>query len=421
MRNIIVLILFASLIGLGVFQYRLLRISLSLAEIRFDEKMAATLQVLERDLVTENRLTFLLNSAIAADTTFFRLSADSLKDAATYFLGDFLRYNLDNNGIKASFEYQLTDPNNRVLLSSPGFVTGGQRFTYKTALDGYLSAFSHNHYFLNIQITRASEYLLLQLNALTIPSFIFLILIIASSAWLIRNLYWQGNINSVTHDFINNLTHELKTPVFSIALATKLLEAKTSDESVLKLAGMIRKDNDKLKTHIDRVLSLAFLENNKQIIQLQKTDLQPLLEEFVRNWKIKTEMSGGLFTEKIPTEICLVMADESHFTSALDNIMDNALKYSSAPPEITFTAEKKAGKIIITIADKGIGMDEKSVKKIFDKFYRIPEKENLHAVKGFGLGLSYVRHVLKAHKSTIHVQSQPGKGTIFTVEISSTD
>ncbi|MEZ4776338.1 MAG: HAMP domain-containing sensor histidine kinase [Bacteroidia bacterium] len=417
MRNIIVFILFASLVGLGIFQYRLLRISLSLAEIRFDEKMATTLHVLEQDLVTENSLTYLLNSAIAADTTYFTLSVDSLRDAATYFLGDYLRYYLDINGIKADFEYQLTDANNRVFLRSTGYKSNDQRFTYKTAIDGYLSAFSHNHYFLHIQITQPSLYLLRQLNVLTIPSFIFLILIIVSSAWLIRNLYWQGNINSVTHDFINNLTHELKTPVFSIGLATKLLESKTNDGDLLKLVGMIRKDNEKLKTHIDKVLSLAFLENNQQVIQLQKTDMQPLMEEFAQTWKTKTEMSGGVFISKIETQNQWIMADESHFINALDNIMDNATKYSRSAPEISFEVRNEKHKLVISISDKGIGMDEKVIGQIFDKFYRVPEKENLHQVKGFGLGLSYVKHVIRAHKGTIDVQSQPGKGTTITVAV----
>ncbi|MEZ4825053.1 MAG: HAMP domain-containing sensor histidine kinase [Bacteroidia bacterium] len=417
MRNIIAFILFASLIGLGIFQYRLLRISLFLAEIRLDEKMASTMQMLERDLAGENQLTFLINSAIAADTSYFTLSVDSLRDAARYFLGDFLRYNLDLNGVRAEFEFQLTDEANRVYLRTPGYGGGDQRFTYKTAIDGYLSAFSHKHYFLHLQIADASRYLLLQLNTLTIPSFIFLILIIVSSAWLILNLYWQGNINAVTNEFINNLTHELKTPVFSIALATRLLESKTADPELRKLVDMVRLDNEKLKTHIDRVLGLAFLEKNRQIIRLERTDMRPALEVFARHWKLKTELTGGTFTQTLPEESCIVLADEGHLVNALDNIMDNALKYSSETPEIGLKVTLEKKKLVIEISDKGIGMEEKAAKKIFDKFYRIPEKENLHRAKGFGLGLSYVRHVIRAHKGNISVKSQPGEGSIFIVEL----
>lgn len=419
MRKLVILILLASIAGLGLFQYRLLRISLQLAELRFDEKMGNLMRGLEKDLSLRNELTYLVGAALRDDSTAFALPLSHLRDTARYFLQDYLRHRLELEGIHTAFSFRIFDGQGKTLLGLPPAAHAQQRM-YRANLNGYLNTATQERVVLQLNLLHTHRYLLLRFNRFSIPSLLFLLLALVCAVWLVLFLSRQSSLNATTRSFINNLTHELKTPVFSIGIAARLLQEKTQDPALLQLISMIRADNDRLKTHIERVLSLAQMERKKQVVAFQILDIQPLMCELADRWKEKTALAGGNFRAQIPKAPVWAEADPGHLLNALENLLDNALKYSGKVPEIEFKVFQKADLIVLSVTDKGPGIDPKFQRKVFEAFYRIPEAGELHQVKGFGLGLSYVKAVAVAHRGRVRLESRPGAGSSFSIEIPAT-
>lgn len=416
MKQAVVYVLFLSLIGLAFFQYELLKGSLLLSKSEFDGEMTEVLSELEEELSNKNELTHLLGQAILRDTSFFTMPSEALIDTTNYFLNDFLKYQLERKGITTDFQYEIVNTQQEEVLRSKNFnAASTQTLVYRLSLKGYLSTVAKERYFIKIHILNGFSYFLKSLTTLFIPNLIFLLLIIGCSIWLIRVLYWEKHLNDTTQEFINNLTHELKTPVFSIALASKILQEKTTDADSSKLIEMIRRDNDRLKNHIDKVLSLAKLEKRQAVMQLETVDFQPIFDSIVQHWYDKISLLEGKLTSENKATNTIVKIDKEHITNVLENILDNAVKYSNDKPFVHFLMENRKNQLVIIIKDEGIGIDKKLKRRIFDKFYRVPERNNLHTVKGYGLGLNYAKRVIKLHKGKIAIDSELGSGTTVTI------
>jgi len=415
-RNIYIFIFIISVIGLVIIQYRYLRIGLNLANVRFNQNIGRSVIAIQSDLSEGNKLTFLLGKAITNDDTYFNTDLDSVRDASSYFLRDFLEFKLLENGVKTDFSYKLFVENSPLHIYSSNFNDKEIKLKrYPIPLKGYLPDLVQEKVVLELQFNRINEYFLFQLNSLTIPSLVFLLAIILVVIWVLRSFYWQRGIITMTNEFINNLTHELKTPVFSIGLATKMLQQNENEESKPYIE-IIKNQNDRLKEHIEKVLELANLEKNNKSLNLKKVDFFPHLERLCNEFSAISKMEGFDFNYKIKEDQFMLKCEPIHLANAINNLLDNAKKFGSEKPIISLVSEIINKKLQITVKDNGIGIDKKDQKNIFKKHYRI-SNGNLYNVKGYGLGLHYVERIVNLHKGRILLESKINEGTEITIKL----
>ena len=229
----------------------------------------------------------------------------------------------------------------------------------------------------------------------------------------------QKRLSEMRTDFMNNMTHELKTPVSSISLASQMLNDPSISKSasmVQQLSNVIKEETKRLSQLIDKVLQMSIFEKESTALKLKEMDINELILNIAGNFAIKVESKGGSIETDLRAEDPYACVDEVHFTNIIYNLMDNALKYSKEALILKVRTWDEKNKLVISIEDNGIGIKRNHLKRIFDKFYRIPTG-SVHNVKGFGLGLAYVRKVVTDHKGTIRVESEPNIGTKFIISI----
>ncbi|NJB70713.1 two-component system phosphate regulon sensor histidine kinase PhoR [Saonia flava] len=414
-KNIYIIVFIVSILGLAIVQYQYLRVGLNLAKVQFNIKIGTASETIKEELKENNRLTFLIGEAIREDQSYFELEIDSLKDASSHFLNDYLTERMVNNGIDADFTYGLFARDSTYYLKSPAtFNKENNIAVYPIQLEGYLPELLNERLILELQFESLNSYFLSKLNGLTLPSLLFILGIIATVFWVLRTYYWQRNVITTTNEFINNLTHELKTPVFSIGLASKMLEEEIGDENNPKIA-IIRQEVERLKNHIDKVLELGSLEAKKRVFTLVKMDFEPNIKKLCSQFKTLSSIENVSFSYDLDEGPYCIKTEASHLENSINNILDNAKKYSKNPI-INLKAKKKNGKLQIIISDNGKGIDEKDKNRIFQKYYRVLNG-NTYEVKGYGLGLSYVKKVVENHKGKIMIESEVGMGTTVLIEI----
>jgi two-component system, OmpR family, phosphate regulon sensor histidine kinase PhoR len=250
-------------------------------------------------------------------------------------------------------------------------------------------------------------------------SIVFILVIIFCFVYAIRVIIRQKALSDIKNDFINNMTHEFKTPLATVSLAVEALqdpELSNQDKFRARYLGIIKDENKRLVSQVEKVLQAAALEKNDFKLKIEPIHLNELLESTVEHISLQVESKGGKIEFINQLKNPEIEGDAFHLTHIFNNLLDNANKYSKESPIIKVVAKDDQDQVLVTIQDQGIGMNKEAVKKIFDKFYRVPTG-NIHDVKGFGLGLSYVKTMLEAHKGGIHVQSEPGKGSIFTINL----
>ncbi len=414
-KNIYIAVFVVSVIGLAIVQYRYLEIGLSLARVQFSKNLVTAGDEIRNDLTARDQMTFLLGKALQRDSTYFRLSIDSVQDASRFFLNDFITERLLRNGIEAEFSYDLFSKDTTYYLQSPkSFTDRDREVKYPILLEGYLPELLGERLILELKFRDLRSYFLFQLNGLILPSLLFLIGIVAVIIWILRTYYWQRNLITHTNEFINNLTHELKTPVFSIGLASKLLDQNATEQQKPVLA-IIRQQTDRLSGHIDRVLDLARMESRKDIFHLVEVDFRPVLQKLCEDFSTLVSLEDVRFTYTLQEGGYPVRAEVFHLENAINNLLDNAKKYADDPMiELRATLEK--GYLVIRIRDNGRGIGPEDQKRIFQKYFRVGEGD-LHQVKGYGLGLSYVKKVIDAMKGKIHLESKLGEGTVISIQI----
>lgn len=414
-RNIYIAIFFISIIGLAVIQYQYLRIGLNLAKLQFNSKLGNVSSDIAQGLEPENQLTFLIASALKEDTTYFTNSIDSVQDASRYFLNDYITEKLVNNGIDTDFTYTLHSKDSSFYLQSPKiFEVDDNIESYPIELIGYLPKEFEKKVVLELQFKNLNSFFLSKLNGLTLPSILFILGICIAVIWVLKTYYWQRKVITTTNEFINNLTHELKTPVFSIGLATKILEESALNEQK-PILGMIRQQVKRLTVHIDKVLELGNLESSNNVLKLEKIDFRPYLLKLCEEFATLIAIEEVQFTYTLQQGYFLIKAEVFHLENSINNILDNAKKYS-VQPIITLNAYSLKNQFIIEISDNGKGISEEEKKKIFLKYYRVNDKE-VQTVKGYGLGLSYVKKVIEKHKGKVLMESEKGKGTKISLII----
>lgn len=254
-----------------------------------------------------------------------------------------------------------------------------------------------------------------------VASAFFTLIIIAAFFLTVRTLLRQKKLSEIKTDFINNMTHEFKTPLATISLAVDALKNEKVQHNIEKMnyfSGIIKEENKRMNKHVETILQAALLDKQELKISLVPIHATDLIKNVVNNNNLRLQDKGGRVELNLKATNDVIDADENHFTNMLSNLIDNSIKYSKEnhPLVIKVHTSSTHKHLQIKIEDNGIGMNKETVKRIFEKFYRA-HTGNIHNVKGFGLGMSYVRTVVDEHKGKIKVDSTLGKGSCFTVEI----
>jgi two-component system phosphate regulon sensor histidine kinase PhoR len=284
-------------------------------------------------------------------------------------------------------------------------------------VDLYPNAIFNRNLKLALVFPGRDGYIYRSLNWLLVASFLFSFFILAAFAGSIYYILRQKKISEMKSDFINNMTHEFKTPIATISVAADSINNNkviSNAEKVRYFTGMIKKENARMNRQVEDILTIARLDKKEFEFTWETIDVHDLLKDAIQGISIQAEKREGKITSKFEASNSSVPTDKIHCTNVFYNLLDNAIKYSAEPPQITISTQNKPKGVLISVEDKGIGMTKSVQSKIFEKFYR-QETGNVHNVKGFGLGLSYAKAVIEANRGTISVQSEPGKGSKFGV------
>ncbi len=269
--------------------------------------------------------------------------------------------------------------------------------------------------FLVVIVPNQNTIVLKQLTWFIIGAIIFTLIIITAFFLTLRSLFVQKKLGEIKSDFINNMTHEFKTPLATISLAVDALKNEKvvgNKEKTDYFTGVIKEENVRMNKQVEAILQAALLDKHEVQLNFKKISAHELIEDAVNNIALPLNEKGGTLDLHLEATIDELMLDEVHFTNLINNLLDNALKYSKENPHIILSTSNTNNLLRIKIEDNGIGMNKETVSHIFEKFYRA-HTGNVHNVKGFGLGLAYVKTMVEAHKGTIKAESTLGKGTIF--------
>lgn len=377
-----------------------------------------SVQIIKAKLISQQKMNMMKSLAEEyqkadepLDTRIDRLMIDSL-----------LRFELQNKGIMLPFSYEITTASHDSLIYSnaENFTDEKPRFikasSYQTSI--FTKDVVNDPGMLHISFPEKNRLILNRMTATMGISGGLLLVLILCFAYTILMIFKQKKLSEMKTEFINNMTHEFKTPVSTIMIASEALkdEEIIQDKSrIARLAGIIYDENIRLGSHIERVLNIARIEQDDFKLDLKEIDANEQITAVVDSMSLKIQKHDATVHLDLNASPASILADELHFTNVLYNLIDNAIKYSPDQPDIRISTKNKDNQLIISVADKGMGMSRDQQAKIFEQFYRIPTG-NLHDVKGFGLGLSYVSTIVKGLNGSIIVSSEKDKGSVFELK-----
>lgn len=281
-----------------------------------------------------------------------------------------------------------------------------------------LPKWEDNIYYFGVRLPERQAYIFGELKVWMISTIIVLmvLLLFAYSLFIILK---QKRLSEVQKDFVNTMTHEFKTPLSTIAISANVLaesDIVKVDKRLIKYTEIIQEENNQLTKQVEKLLQMTDLEKEKIILKLETIDLNELLNKVAHHFELKINERDGSLKMRLEARPNIIRADKVHLTNILYNLIDNAIKYSPEIVDINIETRTENNILIVEITDKGLGIAKENQSKIFHKFYRVPTG-NVHDVKGFGLGLSYVKKLVQTHKWKINATSELGKGSTFTIEI----
>lgn len=329
---------------------------------------------------------------------------------------ELLSSTLKRLGIEIDYEYRI-DEGNSTVFSSENFDLSSKSHKYLRQLFPNDPVPEQNR--MTLYFPKETKYLINQVGIMGFTSIFVTLLLILFSATNIIIILRQKRISEIRTDFINNMTHELKTPISTISLASQMMADKSIRDEFKNLDNISKILNDeslRLKYQVEKVLQASVFENGSMNLKYNNADINNIIRNISDNFSLQIAEKQGMITLSLDEDECFAMVDEAHFSNMLSNLIDNGIKYSPEVPNIEITTKSSESSILLTVSDNGIGIKKDDLKRIFERFYRVPTG-NVHNVKGFGLGLSYVKKVLDEHNATITATSQPGQGTVFQIKL----
>lgn len=324
---------------------------------------------------------------------------------------------LNSRGVDTRYEFGIYKPEGNQFL-----VKKSENYQKELIQKGYaFPLFQNDIYsspeYLCIYFPQEKQFLLTELWGMLLISIILIIVIVYSFTYTIATIFRQKRLSEMKNDFINNMTHEFKTPVSTISLACEALsdkELRGSGELLDNYLSMIREENQRLSAMAEKILQTAVIEKGQLKMKKEKIDIHHIITDVIKNLKIQVEIKDGEIISNFGASRPLIEGDKVHVTNLFYNLLDNANKYSPKKPLIRVTTDNVHNGIVIQIEDNGIGISKNEQKKIFDKLYRVPTG-NIHDVRGFGLGLNYVKAIVEEHHGKITLESEVNNGTKFRI------
>ncbi|MDP4184128.1 MAG: HAMP domain-containing sensor histidine kinase [Bacteroidota bacterium] len=332
-------------------------------------------------------------------------------------LQNLLRQELKNSGIDMEYKYAVYSHS----LGKARFIMGDSDFDLKNkqiySILLFPSDIKTKANYLYLYFPDHRNFILHSAGFLVIPSILLILMILAIFILTINIILRQKKLSAIKNDFINNMTHELKTPISTISLASQMLQdsnVANTPKTIEHVSGVIFQEAKRLSFQVEKVLQMAIFNEGRLKLKFKDFDVNDLARTVVQNFELRVKNNNGVLLTELNATNAVIKGDEVHLTNVLFNLLDNALKYSKNAPEIIVATENKKDYLVLSVKDNGIGIAKEYHKQIFERFYRVPTG-NVHDVKGFGLGLSYVKKIIDAHSGIVKVESAVNKGTKFLI------
>ena len=332
-------------------------------------------------------------------------------------LGRSIKTELKRQGINLDFKYAVkTFPQGK-----EHFISGDKNYGSNHQNEYRVVLFPNDDNpkpnWLYLYFPKQNTFLLKETGILVIPTFVLTAMLIGIFVFTILIILRQKKLSNIKNDFINNMTHELKTPISTISLASQMLRDNTvtnTSKTIDHISGIIYQESKRLTTQVEKVLQMAVFNEGDLKLKFKEVNINHLIHSVVLNFELRVKSKNGELTSELKAEPSIIKGDEVHITNVLFNLLDNAVKYSKNEPVIIISTELQDEYVVVSVKDHGIGILNEHIGQIFERFYRVPTG-NIHDVKGFGLGLSYVKKIVEAHHGKIKVESALNKGTKFMI------
>jgi two-component system phosphate regulon sensor histidine kinase PhoR len=417
-RRTIIIVVLLALISLGVIiagQVFWVRKAYGIQERQFNEHVMFALTAVVDEILVMNNDSSVTEPVLQKESNFFVANINDTP--SPYLLETLLKEQFERYNLKEDFEYGIYD----CFTDSIVF---GSRVNFDT-LDNEVRAeatqikakFEPDGHYFGVLFPNKTATILKQLDFWMYSSFVIFLIIIFFS-YTIFVILKHKRLSEVKSDFINNMTHELKTPISTISLSAEALSNPNivyQPERFKQYISIIKNENQRLRSQVDKVLQIATLTPKKVSVKMEEIDLHEIILKATETFSVNVAEDGGELSTKLNATRSIINGDLVHITNVIYNLLDNARKYTEAEPIISIESYNDKDTIVVKVKDNGVGINQSHLGMIFDKFYRVPTG-NLHNVKGFGLGLFYVNTIMKAHKAKISVESKVGKGSTFTLE-----
>ncbi len=349
----------------------------------------------------------------------YRASDKSIEERVNFRnLDQYLKSELINNGIDLVYHYMVIDKNGKEVHRCSDYEEKGSESSYTQPL--FQNDPPAKMSIVKIHFPDKRSYIYDSVSFM-IPSMVFTLVLLVTFIFTIYIVFRQKKLTEMKNDFINNMTHEFKTPISTISLAAQMLKDPSvgkSPQMFQHISGVINDETKRLRFQVEKVLQMSMFDRQKATLKMKELDANELIAGVINTFTLKVERYNGKITSDLKATDPIIFADEMHLTNVIFNLMDNAVKYKKPDQDLLLNVRtwNEPGKLMISIQDNGIGIKKENLKKVFDKFYRV-HTGNLHDVKGFGLGLAYVKKIIHDHKGTIRAESELNVGTKFIIAL----